>query len=210
MSEAPPLPAPLLAFADRWLARVLSTDPQVRAELGALAGRSILIELRGLNRSLLLLPDAEAGLRLVAASELPVGVRIAGTPLALAGLMRGGAAGGEGGSGVEVSGDLALSQRLQRALGRLDVDWEELAARRIGDFPARRLSAATRRFAAWLGSTRQTLEQDVSEYARHEVNWLPTREEVGGYLEEVDRLRMATDRLEQRIRRLRLRRQSAG
>lgn len=190
---------PLLSLAGRLIEEALSTDPEVRAELGALEGRAIHLVLEGPGLEIYLLPEREAGLRVAALTELPVGVRIAGSPLALLGLVRGAPAAG---SGVEVSGDLALSQQLQRALGRLDIDWEELLARRVGDQAARRLAQLGQGLRGWLSASRLTLERNVSEYARFEADWLPTRSEVDEYVDEVDRLRMAIDRLEQRVARL--------
>lgn len=189
----------LAALAERLVQQALSTDPGVRAELGALEGTAVCLVLKGLEREVFLLPDREHGLRIALTTEVPVGVRIAGTPLALAALARGGASTG---AGVEVSGDLALSQRLQRALARLELDWEELLARRMGDLAARRVAGGARALAGWSSRARRALEQDLSEYARYEAGLLPTREEVTDYLEEVDRLRMAVDRLEQRLARL--------
>lgn len=199
MSEPGGWPAPLLTLAGRLIEEALSTDPDVRAELGALEGRAIHLVLEGPGRELYLLPERQVGLRVAVSTEVPVGVRIAGSPLALLGLARGAPAAG---SGVEVSGDLALSQRLQRALGRLEIDWEELLARRVGDQAARRLAQLGEGLRGWLSQSRLTLERNVSEYARFEADWLPTRAEVGEYVEEVDRLRMGVDRLEQRVARL--------
>lgn len=205
MSEQAAIESAVLGLVQRSLQLALSTDPQARRELAALEGIAICVDITGLNRTVFALPHRDEGVRLTFETDLPVRVRITGAPLELISLARGGPAAA---SGVELSGDIAISQKVQRVLGSLDVDFEELLARRMGDHAARRLATLARDLSGWARASHASFEEDLSAFARFDAQWLPTRDEVAAHVAEVDDIRMATDRLEKRIERLTRRRRS--
>lgn len=195
----------LLAAAERALNRVLSLDPEALRSAQTMHGRLIAIELLGVRRTLYLIPHAQ-GIRVLARAEEPPAVTLRGTPLALVRMARARAADRPLVAGdVEINGDLALGQELQRLAGRLDLDWEELASQLVGDVLARQLGNAARALFGWQRKARQTMEANLGEYLRIETRVLPERRELEGFLNAVDLLRSDADRLEQRLRRLRSR-----
>ncbi len=101
-----------------------------------------------------------------------------------------------------IEGDAELGQRLQRILRGIDIDWEEQAARLVGDVAAHALGRAVRAGAAWQREARAALATDLAEYLQDEIRLLASPFRVERFLDAVDRLRSDADRLEARVRRL--------
>jgi ubiquinone biosynthesis protein UbiJ len=80
--------------------------------------------------------------------------------------------------------------------------WEEQLSHITGDIIARQIGNVARLSGKFISDSRNTLEQDVSEYLQEEARLLPTHTEVNDFLEDVDQLRSDVDRLNARIERL--------
>jgi ubiquinone biosynthesis protein UbiJ len=105
-------------------------------------------------------------------------------------------------SGVEFHGDTEKGERFRDILASVDIDWEELLSRLMGDSIAHQIGNVARSVTAAASRGLTSLEKDVSEYLREESRLVPTAIEVDNLLEEIDTLRLDTDRLEARIQRL--------
>ncbi|HTT08855.1 MAG TPA: SCP2 sterol-binding domain-containing protein [Gammaproteobacteria bacterium] len=193
-------PERLLAMLERALRHTLEFDPESGAALRQLQDRRIAIEFMELERTLLFAVTPQ-GPVLKAGSPEPVHVRLRGTLPSFIGLLQKGTAAGA--AGVEIQGDLQTAQQLQAILKNMDIDWEEMLARRLGDVPAHQLTRVTRGAWQWLRGRARAFAQDFSEYGRFEAALLPEREEVEGFNTAVDLLRADTDRMAARVRRLR-------
>jgi len=188
----------LESAANGWM----GLDPDNRARMAALDGRSIGIDLAGLDLQLYLYPGAH-GLHISGTHEGPVDTMLHGSPLALARLGIGGATGKPLFSGeVTISGDVETGQAFKAILDDMDIDWEEHLSRLTGDMVAHQLGNAARQAGRALRHGRTALEQDVGEYLREELRLLPARVEVENFATDVARLRTDTDRLAARIKRL--------
>ncbi len=185
---------------ERVLGSLLRLDPEALERVAALAGKTIAVELVGLGQTIYLLPEA-AAMRLRADHSGEVHVRIRGTPLALL-AMSADTEGASVASGVEIIGDVALGRHLQSLLASFSVDWEELLSGYLGDVAAHQLGNGGRATAQWLAEMRATLERDIAEYLRNEVELLPERWQIRQFLADVDELRSDIDRLDARIKRL--------
>lgn len=190
----------LLAALERALRHMLEFDPETRAALQQLQDRRIAVEFRELEHTLLLAVTPQ-GLALQTATAEPVHVRLRGTLAAFIGLMQKGNAAGA--PGIEIQGDLQTAQQLQAILKNVDVDWEEMLARRLGDVPAHQLARSARGAWRWLSGRARALAQNLSDYGRFETGILPAGDEVEDFNAAVDQLRADTDRMAARIRRLR-------
>lgn len=168
-------------------------------QLAQLEGRRIRLRPAPLDLSLLVL-FADHGVQLRNDDGLPADVDIEGTPLQLLAMARAG--GARAGSGVKLSGDLATAQALQSLLGAVDIDWEDNAARYLGDVTAHRLGRAGRGVGQWLRETGDAVQDSTAEYLRNELDLVPHGEEVTAFAEAVDRARDDLERLEARVRRL--------
>ncbi|MBF2759682.1 MAG: hypothetical protein ISN28_05365 [Ectothiorhodospiraceae bacterium AqS1] len=100
---------------------------------------------------------------------------------------------------VVLHGDTALAARLQTILSHLDIDFEELAARRIGDIPARTLMRGVREISGRLREAGDALYADLSEYLRYESELVASQDEGERFGRGVEDLRDDVGRLEARI-----------
>jgi ubiquinone biosynthesis protein UbiJ len=183
--------------------RYLGLDPMAGTRLADLEGRVIALELRGLDLVLVFRVQRQ-GIAFIDDPDLTPDTTLHGTPLGIArlGLGRGNATGTLFSGDVKISGDVETGQAFKAVLDAIDIDWEEQLARLTGDMFAHRLGNVARHAGRWLGHTRLTLEQDLSEYLQEELRVVPTRIEIENQIEAIDRLGMDTDRLEARLRRL--------
>ncbi len=195
-------PAGPLDGVARLLNALLAHDEDTRGRLRALAGRVFAIELRGPGRTIYVLPGA-AGVALAATPPRPPDVRLAGTPLALLALARRSPDRAPAGAqGVDIAGDLAAAQALQALAARIDIDWEELLARRIGDVAAHRLGRLARGLRAFVDESRTRLAEDTAAWLRDEAELTPDATTVEEFMAGVDAVRDDVERLEARVRRL--------
>lgn len=196
---------PALFFSALGLAlnSYLRLDADTLRRLGALAGKVIAIELRGLDLTFYLLPHAK-GIRIEGAYDAGVpDALLSGAPFALARLgiakhEKGTLFGGD----VEIRGDIELGQHFKAILDGIEIDWEEHLSRVTGDVIAHQVGNAARGMLAWGRTTRDTISRDVAEYLHEESRDLPTRGEVDEFLSGIDKLRSDADRLEARVQRL--------
>ena len=194
-----PLPEALLRPLERFARALLGMDPERAAALQSIAGKAIAIEFRGIQARLVVLPRQD-GLHLAVSHDGPVHVTVHGAPFDMLGYLAGAAP--AAGRGLDISGDVAVAEKLQEILRGLDPDWEEALSGWVGDAAARRLGNALRGAGNWArGAGRSTLF-DLDEYLRFETRSVPERGEVGQFVAAVDRLRDDVERLRARLNRL--------
>ncbi|MFO7642364.1 MAG: SCP2 sterol-binding domain-containing protein [Candidatus Competibacteraceae bacterium] len=179
---------------------LLRLDPEIPPRLAALDGAVIALEVDGLGVTVYLLPGA-SGIRVLDWYEGEPTVRIRGAPLALARQWLGQRAS----SDIKVAGDVTVGRELQTILARLDVDWEELGSRIVGDAAARQIGRFWGGLRGWRRQTGAALRRDGIEYLQQELRAVPSRAAVEQYLNAVDTLREDADRLTARLERLRRR-----
>ncbi len=192
----------ILQHIEKTVNEILQNDPDLLANVTAMNDKIMAIELIGPGKTLYILPT-ESGIHLQSAHDGDVHVRIKGTPLGLlkmAGRRDNMPATFDG--DVEISGDLALGQHLQRMIREMDLDWEELLSQKVGDVAAHQIGNFLRGFSNWAKDVHESMEQNISEYLRIEAGLTPDRTEIEQFIHDVDTLRQDVDRLEQRIARL--------
>ncbi|MEW8564134.1 MAG: SCP2 sterol-binding domain-containing protein [Candidatus Thiodiazotropha sp.] len=183
--------------------QAIRLDPETPARLAPMQGKVIRLELLGLESSLYLIPEP-GGIQLLGDFEGQADcslrgslfdmLRMRGTRESADQLFKG---------AVQVEGDTALAQDFGAFLAELDIDWEEQLSRVTGDVAAHEIGRLTRATFSWGRSLNQTIEQNLQEYLQEELRLLPARNELAPFLNEVDRLRDDTERLEARLLRLR-------
>ena len=184
---------------------VLQTDPDLLSDVAAMDGKVMAIELVGPDKMIYIIPRAgeTGGVHFQADHSGDVHVLIKGSPFALLKMARqkdGQPTTFDG--DVEISGDLALGQHLQQMIRRLDLDWEELLSHKIGDIAAHQVGNVFRSLSSWARDSHESMEQNIGEYLRIEVEITPNRAEIDRFLNNVDDLRNDVDRIGQRITRL--------
>ena len=199
------IPDRLLQSFEAALNRYLALDPETRQRMAQLAGRCIGIELAGTGIRLYIHPDHD-GVHLTEHAE-QTDTMLHGTPLSLLQLGLGGDTGKTLFSGaVTITGDVETGQAFKSMLDDMDIDWEEQLAGLTGDVFAHQAGNTVRRVRDTLRRSSVTLQQDLGEYLREELQLAPSRIETRNLADDIGKLRSATDRLEARIRRL----QAAG
>ena len=191
------------------LDRALALDPETRAALAALDGRSVDLALESPPLALRLTVDGER-LRVGpvdAGAEADLGVRatlgavLAQLPRLLPGVNRGDDAPPVG--RMRISGDADLARRLQRLAERFDPDWQQPFAAAFGDVVGVQVANA---FAAGLRHARDAgreLAETAAEYLTEESRDVVSRAELDAFHDDVDTLRDDAARLAARIARLR-------
>jgi ubiquinone biosynthesis protein UbiJ len=196
---------PLAAIAEDLTNRFLRLDPDTLRRLGDIQGKVICVKIHGAegNGFTVYFFPSEGGLQMRPTFDGIPDVTISGNPPAYLRLVMGARAQGAFASGeMQISGDLELGQRFQRIMKKLDIDWEEITSRYVGDAVSRKLGNVVRGLQTWRRQAHETMREDAKEYLQEEARLLPRAEHVESFLNEVDRFRSDVDRLAQRINRL--------
>jgi len=195
------MPLPFTPFIEEVGNRLLRLDPETLRRIGDLQGRVVCIEFRDLGRKMYLHPS-ESGFRLATESEQLPAVTLRGTLATFGRLGLGAEAETLNAGELDIDGDAALGQRLQRIFRNLDLDWEEPLARLFGDPIGHEIGRAARAAFNWHRQAFQTFGLNTAEYLQEEARLLPVRYEVEMFLNGVDGARADVDRLAARIQRL--------
>jgi ubiquinone biosynthesis protein UbiJ len=195
---------PFMTLLEEVINRALRLDPATLVRVAELQGKVIRLRAAGDPPFEIIVMPEESGLRLSSQPEREPDVTLTGDiPVILRFAMRrvlpDVVAAGE----VQISGDIELGQRFQRLLEQADVDWEEQAARVLGDVPAHQLGNVLRDLGGWSKQALGTLKQDVSEYLQEESRLLPVRSRAGAFRRSVETLQRDLENLEERLARLR-------
>ena len=194
--------APTLAAAlESALGVYLRQDPGNAQRAAALQGRVIALSLTGTGLTLYFLPDA-SGVQVLSRYEGNVDTHLTGTPLGFARLALDRREDALFQGAVKIDGDTSIGQQFQDLLAGTDWDWEEQLSHVTGDVIAHQAGRLAAQVGRLLHDTRDTLADDCSEYLQEESRLLPTRIEVRYFLDNVDNLRDATERLQARVERL--------
>lgn len=198
------MPQPLRKLAGRALEtalnHTLSLDPDTRAKLVPLDGRSVQLHLRGPELALAVTVEGE---------QLRVGppqdeshLRVAATPGSLLGMLLRRGDDGVAPGKVEIAGDADLARRLEKLASRFAPDFEEAFARTFGDVLGVPLARAVREGLVRARETADHLAEDGADWARDEAELVMGPGEVEAFLDGVDTLRERSERLEARLSRL--------
>lgn len=131
-----------------------------------------------------------------------VDATLSGSPLSLLSLVGPGAEDRLRGSSIRIAGDAEVAQRFRELLQQAQPDFEEELSRVVGDVAAHQVANIARGFFGWGRKAADSFSTNVAEYLQEEGREVPARVEVEEFLEAVDQLREATDRLDARLSRV--------
>ena len=175
----------------------LSLDPDSREQLSKLQGKVFCLQFRTPDFCLYLIPDDD-GLSVSNDYDDEPDVTLEGNALAFLRLaVQGTDTMTEG--DIQLKGDAESGQRLQKILSQMDLDWEELIARAIGDTPARKAGNLIRGAGEWLKETIDYGRENTADYFREERKVLVSRIKMEDFETDVKVLRQQVDRLESRV-----------
>lgn len=174
------------------LNHLLRGQPWLRERLRRFPDRVARLESGPLRMAVSIQPD---GLLCQAASGASEDAAVVLPPLALLQL----AAGQDRArTQIDLRGDPALASALGGVLRELRWDFEEDLSRVTGDIAAHRIGQAARAVLGWQRLIAANLSQALVEYWTEEKPLLARRKELEHWAREVDELRDAVERLEQR------------
>jgi len=196
------LTATLETAFNAWLKLDAETHGSALTRLQTLQGKLICLHISNPDLWLYFLPTADS-VRVTTSYDAEPDVTIHGSALAL---MRLSAAEDSGKAmleqGIKLEGDMALGNRFSQILREIDIDWEELLSRAVGDVLAHQMGQVVHNAKGWLDSSAHAMRLNTQEYLQEEVRVLPADAEIRHYLDAVDTLRMDVDRLDARLKRL--------
>ena len=196
--------SPFTKLTEETINRILRLDPDTLERLGELEGKVIRLRLGVADPVEIFVLPSDTGVSLRGHYDGTPDVTLAGdipvfAKLALRRVVPNVVAEGE----VQISGDIDLGQRFQRLLEKIDIDWEESAARVLGDVAAHQLGNVLRHLGGWTRHSLHVLGEDAAEYLQEESRLLPARSRAEAFRQAVEALRGDAERLESRLERLR-------
>jgi ubiquinone biosynthesis protein UbiJ len=188
----------LLRPLERLLNRQIAASGRARSLLAELDGRSMELRFAATPFRLRFAATAEA-LSVRPAADEPADAVIEGAPLSFLRLATGEATQSIRGGGMDVRGDAEIAEGFRRLLDAARPDPEEELSRVTGDVAAHYLAGFARDALDFGRRAAHALARNAAEYLTEESRDLPVRIEVEEFVEGVDRLREAVDRLDARL-----------
>lgn len=183
------------------LDRNVAQSPRAREAAAQLDGRVLALALEGTPVTLYFRVDG-GHVRICTRHEGTVDASLAGTPLSLLTMVGPRAEERMRGAGIRISGEAEVAQRFRELLQHAQPDFEEELSRVIGDVAAHQVASFARGLFDWGLRAADSFSQNVAEYLQEEGRDVPSRTELEEFLEGVDHLREAADRLEARLARV--------
>jgi len=221
------IPIPILSAIETALNAWLKLDGESLQKCEEIEGKIIRLHITGLDLNLFFLP-AVSGIQVM--GNYPdktldingdneeeestdktdktfytgeVDATIHGSPMALMKLSRADNAGASMlESDVEIEGDMRTAEKFSAILKEVDIDWEELLSKLVGDIIANQAGQVVRSGSDWFNDSIEAMKLNTSEYLSEESKLTPAEAEIEHYKDEVDKLRMDIDRLEAKINNL--------
>lgn len=180
----------------------LKLDDEALPRFQALQGQVVAIHISNPSLKLHFIPTA-SGVQVMSEYDSEADVTLSGSALAF---MRMSGAEDSGKAllenRIQVDGNMRIAEQFSQILREVDIDWEELLSRAVGDIVAHQAGQLARSGKGWLDDTAQAMRMNTREYLQEESRVLPAETEIQHYPDAVDTLRGDADRLDARINRL--------
>lgn len=105
-------------------------------------------------------------------------------------------------SDIDIDGDMRVAEAFSNILKEVDIDWEELLSKLVGDIIAHQAGQVVRSGSDWFKQSVDAMQRNTSEYLSEESQLTPAEAELSYYMDQVDTLRADTERLTARVQRL--------
>ena len=201
----------LFKLINNALKKYLDSDPEIAAKLNKFKGQALLVHLTDIGKEFLVTP-MQAGIEVsehivdedvTDVSELQITTTIHSNIISLARMGLGAEYQSMLNSGaIQIEGDVEFANQLRSIFMQVDVDWEEVASKYVGDSVAYQVGLFVNKFKNYKKRSVDNFRLDVSEYLQEESRIVPTKVELDRFMSGVDDLDANVQRLEARIQRL--------
>ena len=200
-----------LKLINNALKKYLDSDPEIAAKLNKFEGQCLLVHLTDIEKEFLVTP-IHAGIEVSEhvvdedaseESELNITTTIHSNIISLARMGLGAEYQSMLNSGaLKIEGDVEFANQLRSIFMQVDIDWEEIASKYVGDAVAYQVGLFVNKFKNYKKRSVDNFRLDVSEYLQEESRIVPTKVELDRFMSSVDSLDANVQRLEARIQRL--------
>ena len=190
----------MAAMLETGINGVLSLDENSAGRLQRLEGRVLELELQGVGITLYITANDDR-FRVSTEHEGEIDTTISGTPGGL--FAFGMPEWASNSSGVEISGNANLARDLEALFSKMEPDWAEPLSQVFGDVIGHQLASLFKQGTDWAKSAASSSAESVAEFLREDSGMTVDRNSLDEFLDGVDQLRDATDRLEARMSSLR-------
>ncbi len=188
----------MLPFASQALQRVLKLDPEYPALLGPIAGKHFDLYITGPLPASFRLAVTNTQIELTPIDDTTPTAEFRGTLAAFAAIL---AHRNLRSAGITLSGSTGAGEQLLGVMRRLHLDWEELAARFLGDNAASFLGRQLQQCQQWRTDTFNASLSTAAEYLADERQTLVRSAEAARLFDAIDELSARVDRLTARLER---------
>jgi len=187
---------------ERIINKALAMDEQTREALLKFAGSVIAVVLLN-TRQTFYIQITQSGIVMDLPESSDADVTIRGTPTQLLAYLMAMQRDEPGKAGtIEITGNIALAQKLIGIVKNIEPDWEDKLSAWTGDSIAHTGGNLLRKTVNLAGHAGVTLRQNISEYLRYESGIVADHAEVNEFIRSVDTLRNDVERLKLRLARL--------
>ncbi len=200
-----------LKLINNALQKYLDSDPEIAAKLNKFEGLCLLVHLTDIEKEFLVTP-IHAGIEVSEhvvdedaseESELNITTTIHSNIISLARMGLGAEYQSMLNSGaLKIEGDVEFANQLRSIFMQVDIDWEEIVSKYVGDAVAYQVGLFVNKFKNYKKRSVDNFRLDVSEYLQEESRIVPTKVELDRFMSSVDSLDANVQRLEVRIQRL--------
>ena len=200
----------LLNLINNGLKKYLDSDPEISVKLNEFEGQCLLVHLTDIEKKFLVTP-IQAGVVVsehivdedAENDELQISTTIHSNIISLVRMGLGAEYQSMLNSGaLKIEGDAEFANQLRSIFMQVDIDWEEVASKYVGDSVAYQVGLFVNKFKNYKSRSVDNFRLDSSEYLQEESRILPTKVELDRFMNGVDDLDANVQRLEARIQRL--------
>ena len=187
-------------FISRSINRLLQQDPDTKEKLKRLENKVLTLTCRLPIPITLQCTVKHHDVSIQLGDHLMADTKITGTPLQLfrAGLLTLDHEAHQL-DDVSIEGDMELAENWLRLLREADIDFEEMLATHIGDVPAHQAHNVITHLKTAIQKNLSAFQISTYDYLHEESDWFPTKEALSEFFDEVDKIRLDTDRLDAHI-----------
>ena len=182
---------------------LLASDYQGKQRLSAHQGKSIGFNIMPMRLELVATITSE-GLSVQTGNINQADCSISGTPIALMQYLNASQINPSTNHslGIEIGGDLQFAREISSVFQGLDIDWEEIFSKLIGDAPAHQLGRLVTNFRGNFKRSKESAKAHLHYIVTERTDQLVSAQEAERFYREVDKIAVDAAKLEQQIKQL--------